>query len=224
MMTPCPDVRAHPALAACVLGLWLGGCGSNAPEIPPELVGTSGGCGAPSYPSGPYGSEEGDTVENACFEGFRAPHAIAPAADRLETLALSDAYDPQGSKGVALLVVNTAAIWCGPCQVEHEGLDERMALYGPRGLVILSTLFQNANHDSATVRDLIAWVEAFGTNFPMAVDPEYQLDRYAPAQSAPLNLIVDPRDMKILRKFIGEQPAVMWPYVEAELERRTGRE
>lgn len=200
------------------------GCGSNAPEIPPELLSTSGGCGAPSYPSGPYGAEEGDTLENACFRGFRAPEAVELDPERLETLAFSDSYDPQGTKQIALLMINTAAIWCQPCQNEHQDLDERVTALGPRGLVVFSTLFQNARHLPATDTDLIGWIEAFGTNFQMAVDPEYQLDRYASADTAPLNLIVDPRSMTILRKFIGDQPAVMWPYIEAELERRAGSE
>jgi hypothetical protein len=206
------------------VALWLAGCGSNAPEIPDELLETSGGCGAPSYPNGPYGAEAGDVVENVCFSGFRNPSFIEPAPERLETLAFSESYDPQGTKGVALLLVNTAAVWCGPCQVEHEELDERATTYGPRGLAIFSTLFQDARQRPATVDDLVAWVQTFGTNFPMALDPEYRLDRYAPALSAPLNLVVDPRSMTILRKFIGDQPAVMWPYIEAELERRAGRE
>lgn len=200
------------------------GCGANAPEIPEELLSTSGGCGAPSYPEGPYGGEEGDTVENACFRGFRAPNTIEPSPERLETLAFSDFYDPQGTKGVRLLMLNTAAIWCQPCQNEHEGLDERVAELGPKGLAVLSALFQNARHEPAGEADLVAWVNAFGTNFSMAIDPEYQMDRYASADTAPLNLIVDPRNMKILRKYIGDQPAVIWPFVEAELERRASEE
>jgi hypothetical protein len=211
-------------LAALLLLVPLAGCGSGAPEIPPELLATSSGCGAPSYPSGPYGTEEGSVVENACFEGFRAPNLIEPSLERFETLAFSESYDPQGTKRIALLLINTAAIWCGPCQREHEDLDERVALYAPRGLAVLSTLFQDAQGDPASGRDLIGWVETFGTNFPMAVDPAFQLERYAPAQSAPLNLVVDPRGMTILRKFVGEQPAVMWPYIESELERRAGNE
>jgi AhpC/TSA family len=215
-------VRAK--LSALLLLPPLAGCGSNAPEIPPELLATSSGCGAPSYPSGPYGNQEGDVVENACFEGFRAPNLIEPSAERLETLAFSDSYDPQGTKGIALLLINTAAIWCGPCQREHEDLDQRAAMYAPQGFTILSTLFQDANHDPATEADLVNWVQTFDSNFPMAVDPAYQLERYALAQTAPLNLIVDPRSMTILRKFIGEQPTVMWPYIESELERRAGNE
>jgi hypothetical protein len=63
-------------------------------------------------------------------------------------------------------------------------------------------------------------VETFDTNFPMALDPSYSFGLYASAETAPLNLILDPRTMTILRKFIGDQSAVIWPYVEAELDRR----
>jgi hypothetical protein len=37
---------------------------------------------------------------------------------------------------------------------------------------------------------------------------------------APLNMLVDPRSMKILRKYVGDQGAAMWPYIESELDAR----
>lgn len=192
-------------------------CGSNAPEIPDELIADAPSCAAPDYPSEGLGTEVGDVAKNACFIGYRAPDRAAPS----ETVALSDYYDPAGTKGVSLILVNTAAIWCSACVAEHGYLPERAAELGPRGLVIVSTLFQDGQRNPADMGDLERWIDNFQPNFPMVADPELELGLYASPDSAPLNMLVDPRSMKILRKYIGDQGAVMWPYIEAELDARS---
>lgn len=205
------------ALLAIALGSCLSACGSNAPEIPEELSGSAPSCAAPDYPGEDLGTEVGNVVKNACFIGYRAPDRVAPTEAHRETVALSDYYDPAGSKGVSLLLVNTAAIWCSACVAEHGYLPERAAELGPRGLVILSTLFQDGQRSPADMADLERWIDNFRPNFPMVADPELQLGLYASPDSAPLNMLVDPRNMKIVRKYIGDQGAVMWPFIEAEL-------
>lgn len=209
------------ALLALALGSCLTACGSNAPEIPEELSGSSPSCAAPDYPRQEAGTEVGDVVKNECFVGYRAPDRVTPTEAHRETVALSDYYDPAGSKGVSLLLVNTAAIWCSACVAEHGYLPERAAELGPRGLVILSTLFQDGQRSPADMADLERWIDNFRPNFPMVADPELKLGLYASPDSAPLNMLVDPRNMKILRKYIGDQGAVMWPFIEAELAARS---
>jgi hypothetical protein len=197
------------------------GCGSNAPEVPRELLGGDSGCSAPAYPSEGLGTEPGDVLSNACFVGYRAPDRVAPNEQHRETVAFSDYYDPAGTKGVELLLVNTSAIWCSACIAEHGTLPEHAAELAPRGLVIVSTLFQDAARKPADLADVERWIDSFGTNFPMVADPELVLGAYASPDSAPLNMLVDPRSMKILRKYVGDQGAVMWPYIESELARRS---
>lgn len=202
-------------------GLCALACGGNAPEVPPELLSPSAGCSAPDYPARGFGTEEGDVVENECFVGYRAPDRVPPSPERRETVAFSDYYDPAGTKGVSLLLINTAAVWCTACVAEHGTLPEHARDLAPKGLVILSTLFQDAKRDPASLDDLERWIENFGTNFPMVADPELQLQDYALVSLAPLNMLVDPRSMKILRKYVGDQGAVMWPYIESELALRS---
>ena len=199
------------------LGLTLVGCGSNTPTIPPELLENSGGCASPDYPSGPFGTEEGDTLGNLCFKGFRNPAVVSHNEASLETIAFSDYYDPTGSKGLSLLLINTSAVWCAACRTEHEGLSAKNAQYSGRGLRILSTLFQDNMHDPATIVDLKNWVETFSSNYAMALDPDYQLGEFARAETAPLNLVVDARTMNIEKKLLGDQPQVMWPFIDASL-------
>jgi hypothetical protein len=204
------------SVALCTLG-----CGSNAPEVPAELLSGSSGCAAPDYPTSGFGTEVGDVVDNECFVGYRAPDRVAPHAQHRETVAFSDYYDPAGTKGVSLLLINTAAIWCSACVAEHGTLPDHAAELMPRGLVIVSTLFQDAQRNPASLEDLERWIENFHPNFPMVADPQLYLGDYALVSLAPLNMLVDPRSMKILRKYVGDQGAVMWPYIESELAARS---
>ena len=192
-------------------------CGSNTPELPSELLGSRPSCAAPDYPADGFGTEPGDIVENACFSGYRSPAEVAPSPENLEIIAFSDYYDRAGTKGVELLLVNTAAMWCSACIAEHRVLPAHSEELRPQGLVILSALFQDAERNPASLADVERWIDNFDTNFPMVADPDLQMGIYASPDTAPLNLLVDARNMRILRKYVGDQSAVMWPFIESEL-------
>ena len=211
-----PDERL---LCAAALFALLVACGTNRPEIPAELRETPAGCSGLDYPDGPYGSERGGIAEDTCFRGWARPNAVGHDTASLENLSFAAFFDPAGDR-YELILVNSAALWCSACQVEHRELPDHYRELAPRGLVILSALFQNRNGKPASVADLALWVETFETPFPMALDPDYQLGDYASADSAPLNLLIDARTMRIIEKFTGDQSTVLWPLVEAELAAR----
>jgi AhpC/TSA family len=204
-------------LGSLVLGATA--CGSGAPSIPPELLEPSPGQGGASgdYPSGPYGAEIGSVIEDFSFEGMRDP----TSSRVLESISFRDFYDPDAKRGINLLLLNTSAAWCQPCQIEHDDLPARVEKYAPQGFVVFSMLFQSAQNTPADEKTLEVWVESFDTNFPIALDPSYQMGRYGPAGTPPLNLVVDPRDMTILARFIGNQEGPMWEFIEKELDARS---
>ena len=103
---------------------------------------------------------------------------------------------------------------------EHHVLPGHFEELRDEGLVILGALFQDAQRNPASLDDVERWIGNFDTNFPMVADPEIQMAIYASPSTAPLNLVVDSRTMKILRKYIGDQATVMWPFIESELARR----
>ena len=156
-------------------------------------------------------------IEVFSFDGMRDP----TASRELESISFQDFYDPDGSRGINLLLFNTAAAWCQPCQIEHDDLPARVNQYADQGLVVFSMLFQSAQNTPADTMTLDAWVTNFDSNFPIALDPSYQMGRYGPAATPPLNLIVDPRDMTILARFIGNQEGPMWDFIENELDARS---
>lgn len=195
-----------------VAALFAFGCGSGKPEIPDELLAVDSASGG-NYPRGPYGQEIGDTLGDLSFHGYRSPDTNR----ELEEIRFSDFYDPYGDKGLRLLLINTAAAWCQPCQIEHDDLPDRVREFEGRGLAVLSLLFQDQNGDPADLRALETWATLFDTNFPMALDPSYQMGLYGPAETPPLNLIVDASDMTLIATFIGNQEGPMWDFIERTL-------
>jgi hypothetical protein len=202
------------------LFLLAAGCGTNRPEIPPELLDNSSDCAGFAYAPPPYGTDQGSTAANACFRGWRRPNATDHTANTLESISLGNFYSAEKSGDTELILVNTAALWCSVCQVEHRDLPRRYEELAPRGLVIIGALFQDESADPADLSDLAAWVETFDVPFPMVLDPSYQMGAYASAETAPLNLLLDARSMRILRKYVGDQSSVLWPFVDEELARR----
>ena len=210
------SVRASRSRTLLFATFVLSACGTNKPELPAGLEAPAS-CVSPGYAAGPYGTEPGSVLRNACFRGFVAPDSASIAESELEPIALSDFHDPQGTSGVRVLLLNTAALWCAACQIEHRTLPDQYRKLRPRGLELMTAIFQDERNEPAEFDDLKVWVDTFRTNFPIVLDPGYSFGLYASAETAPLNLVVDPKTMTILEKFVGDQPAVMWPFIEARL-------
>jgi hypothetical protein len=215
------------ALAPVAL-LALSACGTNRPKIPEELLrnpagSSAGGCSTPDYPEGPYGDHAGTVAADVCFQGFRTPTRTPHTEASLENVSLGNYFDPTGEK-YEVLLVNTAAVWCSVCKTEHRSLPGHYTELAPRGLAIVSALFQNNAGKPAEFSDLKTWVEAYDVPFPMVLDPDYQLGSYASAETAPLNLVIDARTMQIMDKFIGNQSEDLWQLIEDTLAEREGSE
>jgi hypothetical protein len=217
---------------AVLLSLWLAGCGTNRPTIPEELLTLDGSGGTiAGYPEGPYANAKdgllGGVVENKTFyEGWLNPSAAGYDPAALGRISFGDFYDPTGET-YELLMVNTAAIWCEACKIEHGGSANRPSLnahyrtLSPKGLVILSLLFEDSERNPAEPNDIVNWTKTFKTEFPMALDPEYQMASYQPDKTrAPFNMVIDTRTMKIVATYVGDQAALMWPFIEQELDAR----
>ncbi|MEZ4234205.1 MAG: hypothetical protein R3B89_33835 [Polyangiaceae bacterium] len=77
-------------------------------------------------------------------------------------LRLSDFFNPESNPALPeVMLLNTAALWCQACRIEHEELDTKLAEFGPRGLVIVSTLFQDAQSNPAQPVHLQLWAKQF---------------------------------------------------------------
>jgi hypothetical protein len=218
--------------AACVIALGSAiGCGSNAPDLPPELIdaiksGRDTDAGA--YPPGPYGSREGEIAQNLCFEGWRNPVAAGFDPAALETLCFSDFYDPTGAE-VEIVLVNTGAVWCTACKTEWGGsatrpsLSEHQARLDSQGFRVFGIFFQDAAGDPADVEVIRSWAQAFSIGVPFAMDPDFLMDTFADALVQPFNMLLDARTMTILLAVPGDNPEVLFARVEQELADRAAR-
>jgi len=214
--------------AALLLAVAALGCGTNRPDIPKELLEFDGSGGtSASYPTvgaPPY--VIGSVIPNQTYQGWRDPKAANYDPAAFESISFGDYYDPAGANH-EILLINTSAIWCSACKIEHGGsgqspsLNAHYAELSPKGLVILSLLFEDGQNNPAEANDLVNWTQTFETTFPMALDPEYQMKAFQPNKAlAPFNMIVDARTMTIIATYVGDQAAEIWPLIEQELETR----
>jgi hypothetical protein len=153
-----------------------------------------------AYPAGPYGITQGATIANLEFHGWSQPAVAAYNLAAAETVRLSDFYDPNGEKGVELLLINSVAVWCGVCRTEYADL-QTSTLYPDlhaRGLSMLGLVFEDNDGEPARYVDMVNWGTAFEVQFPFAVDPGFKTGVYFDRAATPMNMLVDARTMKIL--------------------------
>jgi hypothetical protein len=197
----------------------------------PAFVDTTGE--APSsvaYPSAPYGFEAGATLYNYDFVGF----ADAAQLDTsMQAMALSDFYNPHGKDPTyqpaagevddryfpadsayanagklkpTVLLVQVAAVWCEPCNLEAATiLPAKHATYAPCGGEFLLTLNDSGTMGvPASPKNLLNWTSLYKVDYPAAIDPEGKLQPIWQADAIPENIVVDLTTMKIVEVLAGE--------------------
>jgi hypothetical protein len=219
-LAPVPEGDSDPAQAA------PGSAGARS--------GGSGGAGAtqagttPSwtaYPSGPYGTNRGATIQNLSFMGWKHPDQAGYDPAKVELVRLSDFYDPDGHTGVKLLAINASAVWCGVCRREYQDMksNDVYATLRPQGLEILGTLFEDVNSLPAQPKDLMNWAgsSAHLVKFPFALDPGFKLGAYFDSDATPLNMLIDVRTMTIVQITMGisDPTSKYWTQVQGMLEK-----
>jgi hypothetical protein len=216
-------------LMSAVLALFSAACGSGGPQLPPELLDAiaAGDSGARSlgYPPPPYGNTAGETLEDACFsQAWLDPLASQFDVSRLGRLCFSDFYDPDGAKGTKVLLINTSALWCLSCYAEWEAAGDagsviqRRDELRPQGFLVFGLLFQDSEGRPANREHLRAWARRFSIDVPLALDPDFQMGRYARQNVQPFNMLVDTATMKILDSFEGDQSQAIASKVLSYLE------
>src|SRR6185369_284014 len=193
-----PASPAGPGSAGASAGVSGGGSGGAAPAAAPSWT---------AYPAGPYGTSKGATIQNLSFFGWKHPDLAGYDPSKVETVRLSDFYDPDGHTGVKLLAVNASAVWCGVCRREYQDMhsDDVYATLHPLGLEILGTLFEDTNSFPAQPQDLRNWaaISAHSVKFPFALDPGFKLGAYFDSDATPLNMLIDVRTMTIVQITMG---------------------
>ncbi|MFO0549259.1 MAG: TlpA family protein disulfide reductase [Polyangiaceae bacterium] len=205
--------RVTLACAVAASTVALAGCDEEAPPFP-EGQGQSSNPSA-RYPQGPYGIEKGSVIQNYKFVGF--PDPLADKENAVE-IQLADFYNPsgdelyeagskygEGTPKPRALLINIAAVWCGPCQFESkEILPEEYEKYRPRGAQFLLELADGPNvGEPAEFSHLVSWTTKYKTAWPSAIDPSYKLSALFEADAFPANILIDTSTMEIVSVVAG---------------------
>jgi hypothetical protein len=177
----------------------------------------AGSTGAPSsngptyqkqdYPAGPYGTGLHATLEDFAFLGWHDPVKANYDADNLEEVRLSEYYNPDGRSDVKLIWINASAVWCSVCRAEMTDIKDNgiHAEFGPRGVQMIVTLFEDNKSGPAKPSDLHNWgiLNAHQIDFPLLLDPGFKLGAFFTSDATPLNMLVDAKTMKVIDATMG---------------------
>jgi hypothetical protein len=166
----------------------MGGCSAG-----------NGGNSACTYPKGPYGTTVGSTLDpTLSWQGYLGDGTTA------STVAVSDYYDCDGSKGVDALLLDEAAQWCSDCASEEATLaPEVTTSWKSQGVQVVTLLAQDEEENPATLATALSWRNEYAlTAGAVCADPKWTTKLWGGASASgngfPTNVVVDPRTMKIV--------------------------
>jgi len=196
----------------------VSGGATNPPKGSTEVA--PGESQAVAYPEGPYGTDSGAIAPNLTFLGWKNPTAANYDSNSFEHVSFADFYDPDGSKGIKLLLINASAVWCGPCNAEAAEIRNtgKYAEYSGKGVQFMWSLFEDANHDPSKPQDAVNWTRRYQVDYAMVLDPTLKFGAFFPNDATPLNVVIDTRTMRILEVATGAllgDPA--WTFVNRHL-------
>lgn len=162
------------------------------------------------YPAAPYGKTQGSIVAPEwTWQGY------VKGTNTVTTLKMTDLYDCDGTKGINAVLMDEAALWCGPCNQEAMDLPAQMnAAWTAQGVVAVNLVIQDDSpqRKPATTANALAWRDAYGLG-PVAnvmADPNWTF-AHSGSNGLPTNILIDPRTMTIVsyvEGYGGIDPAV----------------
>jgi hypothetical protein len=208
-------------VAPLALALMTGCLGriDNTAEVEGVAAPTSGGEGCETnsygvcYPTEDIGTRArdgkiwGNRIPNLRFVGFRATDAHHVTDTTTSgIISLADYYDPLGTTGNVMLVINSNHEWCGPSNQQAEMWATTWAEeLAPLGVIALEALDDGpVVYQSATLDDLRKYMANHQSNYSGVVDPMRSLSVYFTDMAwDPDVLVIDLRSMEILSATVG---------------------
>lgn len=171
------------------------------------------------YPEGPYGDDLGATLPNYRVMGWRNPASVEYDIEKLEPIQMSDYFDPDGSKGIKLIMINSSAQWCPPCKAEYRYFNTNgsYAKYRELGVEFVGSLMENNAYDPPRLIDGQAWAKSYKVPFPFLIDTGFKLGGLFTMDAIPNNTVIDAKTMKIIRLFPGGDTEALLAYFDREL-------
>jgi hypothetical protein len=173
-------------------------CGEDA-----ETDGNHDGAPREGYPAGPYGVSEGSVIDDL---GFTRPDDTP--------FSLGEVYANGHNR---LLLVSTASGWCASCVEEQADLESLHDQYGPDGLFVLVSVFEDADFRPAGADEAESWRRRFGVSYQVVADEPFVLGAFYDRTATPMVMFVDVDTMQILRISTGWDPSAVEAIIRARL-------
>lgn len=151
------------------------------------------------YPSGPFGTGPEDTIEDITWLGFvdgddpDTDHANDP----LRLFSLHE-YHQANAPDAKVIMINSAAGWCGPCQQEAAESPILVGEYYPQGVRFISAVFEDDQGNPADRAFVEYWNASLDPAWPTMVDSTFLMGKYFDENAMPMNMFVDARTMEIV--------------------------
>lgn len=186
----------------------LVGCGSSGDTTsmpPPEKTNDPGKMmmggdpNAPEYPKGKLGFGRGDQIANLSFLIHK--NGTKDAGTDPVKVTLADYYAMR-KDGVKLVYLSGAAEWCGPCNLEADGLQAAVGAQdfqdAAKQIQIVQVVIQNQDGSPSDRSTIDRWAQAHKITFNVGIDPKQDVQKYIPANSIPQSIFINVSDMTIL--------------------------
>jgi thiol-disulfide isomerase/thioredoxin len=165
------------------------GCGAPTDPTPNRAPPTSG-----DYPPGPYGYGQGTIMGDLHFVGKKSDTPTDYSQLPVLPLNISDVRQTAGAK---LILIDGAARWCTPCNRDQPKMREIEATYASRGVVTMEVLVEGGYGIAATDDDINRWALQYQLQGIIAIDPAFELARYADVTAFPVYMVVRTSTMRV---------------------------
>jgi hypothetical protein len=168
------------------------------------------GCNSASYPAGPYGLSVGSVIANLSWTGKVHTMPGSLLKDEPETTVCLGRY--HADPAIKVLVIDGAAMWCPPCQLETRDylvpLISANPSTGSHIAVLQGLLDALVPGQSATMNDLNNWSTRYKVPYDMVLDTSRVIANYMPPVDDagigyPMNLVVRSDTMQITYAAVG---------------------
>jgi hypothetical protein len=159
-------------------------------------AGQGGSGGTPvscTYPGGPYGVDQGNTLSGSLsWQGYRAQ------SDAVATVSVQEYFDCDGARGINAVLFTTEQWNCGACQMEAATLASEAPQWAALGIQVVVLLIAGPNDGPATMDDAWQWKTLNGlASVTVLADPNWLLTS-GDSVGTPLESVVDPRSMRVV--------------------------
>ncbi len=165
------------------------------------------GCGAPTdptpnrapptgsdYPAGPYGYGQGTTMANLNFIGKRSDTSTDYSLLPMQPITMAELRQEPNAK---LILIDGAARWCTPCNRDQPTMRNIESTYADKGVVTMEVLVEGGYGVAATDDDINRWALQYQLAGIIAIDPSYELAKYADLTAFPVYMVVRASTMRV---------------------------